>query len=101
VPQVWVQDLSCHWRCISHAFTDYFRLMVVHLGIIGWQVLFYPPLPSMHSLCMQHRITWVCIKAPINTRFRESLGSPRLTLSLRRSTERLYHRRAGPRHQGL
>ena len=34
---VWVQDLACKWHYVSPSFTHYFRLMVVHLGIIGWQ----------------------------------------------------------------
>ena len=34
---VWFQDLACKWHYVSPSFTHYFRLMVVHLGIIGWQ----------------------------------------------------------------
>jgi hypothetical protein len=32
-PQIWFQDLSCSWFFIANSFTDYFRLMIVHLGI--------------------------------------------------------------------
>jgi hypothetical protein len=39
-PQIWFQDLSCNWFFIANTFTDYFRLMIMHLGIPGWQYAF-------------------------------------------------------------
>jgi len=39
-PQVWFQDLSCKWNFIADTFTDYFRLMVMHLGLPHWQYSF-------------------------------------------------------------
>jgi tubulin polyglutamylase complex subunit 2 len=39
-PQIWFQDLSCKWYYIANTFTDYFRLMIMHLGIPGWQYAF-------------------------------------------------------------
>ena len=39
-PQIWFQDLSCNWFFISNTFTDYFRLMVMHLGLPNWQYAF-------------------------------------------------------------
>lgn len=39
-PQVWFQDLSCDWHFIANTFTDYFRLMAMHLGIPHWQYAF-------------------------------------------------------------
>lgn len=39
-PQVWFQDLSCSWYFISNTFTDYFRLMIMHLGIPHWHYAF-------------------------------------------------------------
>ena len=36
-PQVWLQDLGCRWHFLAENFSAYFRLMVVHLGIQGWQ----------------------------------------------------------------
>ena len=39
-PQVWFQDLSCTWHFISNSFTDYFRLMVTHLGLPRWLYVF-------------------------------------------------------------
>lgn len=39
-PQIWFQDLSCHWFFVANCFTDYFRLMIMHLGIPGWQYAF-------------------------------------------------------------
>ena len=35
-PQIWFQDLSCSWFFIANTFTDYFRLMIMHLGIPHW-----------------------------------------------------------------
>lgn len=39
-PQIWFQDLSCNWFFIANTFTDYFRLMIMHLGIPNWQYAF-------------------------------------------------------------
>jgi hypothetical protein len=39
-PQIWFQDLSCKWFFIANSFTDYFRLMIVHLGLPHWQYAF-------------------------------------------------------------
>ena len=35
-PQIWFQDLSCCWFFIANSFTDYFRLMIMHLGLPHW-----------------------------------------------------------------
>jgi tubulin polyglutamylase complex subunit 2 len=39
-PQIWVQDLSCNWYYIANTFTDYFRLMIMHLGLPNWHYAF-------------------------------------------------------------
>lgn len=39
-PQVWFQDLSWQWYFIAQTFTDYFRLMIMHLGLPRWQYAF-------------------------------------------------------------
>jgi len=39
-PQIWFQDLSCSWFFIANTFTDYFRLMIMHLGLPHWQYAF-------------------------------------------------------------
>ena len=39
-PEVWFQDLSVRWHFISHTFKQYFRAMVLHLGIVGWQMAY-------------------------------------------------------------
>eukprot|EP00943_MAST-04B_sp_MAST-4B-sp1_P009259 g9259.t1 len=39
-PQVWFQDMSCKWFFIANTFTDYFRLMIMHLGLPCWQYAF-------------------------------------------------------------
>lgn len=35
-PQIWFQDVSGEWYYIAPSFTDYFRLIVIHLGIPKW-----------------------------------------------------------------
>ena len=32
--------MSCKWYYIANTFTDYFRVMVMHLGIPNWQYAF-------------------------------------------------------------
>ena len=39
-PQVWFQDPSCRWHFIADSFTDYFRLVAMHLGVPQWQFAF-------------------------------------------------------------
>mmetsp|Transcript_13103 Transcript_13103/g.19117 ORF Transcript_13103/g.19117 Transcript_13103/m.19117 type:complete len:284 (+) Transcript_13103:1913-2764(+) len=39
-PKVYFQDLSGHWFFIANSFTDYFRLMVMHLGLPHWHYAF-------------------------------------------------------------
>lgn len=38
--QVWFQDLGCTWCFVANSFTDYFRLMLLHLGLPSWQYAF-------------------------------------------------------------
>lgn len=39
-PSVWFQDFSCVWFFVADTFADYFRLMLVHLGLPHWQHVF-------------------------------------------------------------
>jgi tubulin polyglutamylase complex subunit 2 len=39
-PEVWLLDNSARLSYIAKSFTHYLRLMVVHLGIQGWQAVF-------------------------------------------------------------
>jgi tubulin polyglutamylase complex subunit 2 len=39
-PQIWFQDLSATWFFIADTFTDYFRLMMMHLGVPRWHYAF-------------------------------------------------------------
>jgi len=41
-PEVWLIDQSSRLHYISSSFTHYFRVMIAHLGIIGWQLAFTP-----------------------------------------------------------
>eukprot|EP01062_Namystynia_karyoxenos_P067677 TRINITY_DN61700_c0_g1_i1.p1 TRINITY_DN61700_c0_g1~~TRINITY_DN61700_c0_g1_i1.p1 ORF type:complete len:295 (+),score=72.97 TRINITY_DN61700_c0_g1_i1:90-887(+) len=35
-PEVWFESLDCTWHFIAHTFTDYFRLLIMHLGLPAW-----------------------------------------------------------------
>mmetsp|Transcript_1640 Transcript_1640/g.2460 ORF Transcript_1640/g.2460 Transcript_1640/m.2460 type:complete len:296 (-) Transcript_1640:24-911(-) len=39
-PEVWFQDLSCEWFFVAKSFTEYYRLMIMHLGLPHWQYAF-------------------------------------------------------------
>lgn len=39
-PEIWLLDRSLSWHFIANDFTTFFRLMVVHLGLQEWQLLF-------------------------------------------------------------
>jgi len=38
-PEVWFVDTDSNWFFLTHTFTHFLRIMVVHLGIIGWYTL--------------------------------------------------------------
>ena len=38
--EIWFQDLGLQWHFITHSFTQYFRLCLLHLGIPHWQYAF-------------------------------------------------------------
>lgn len=50
-PEVWFVDQSSRWHFIAKTFTQYFRLLVVHLGVHGWQLAFTPE--GLHSTTQQ------------------------------------------------
>eukprot|EP00002_Diphylleia_rotans_P041228 TRINITY_DN9980_c0_g1_i3.p1 TRINITY_DN9980_c0_g1~~TRINITY_DN9980_c0_g1_i3.p1 ORF type:complete len:215 (+),score=44.70 TRINITY_DN9980_c0_g1_i3:44-688(+) len=39
-PQIWFQDLCGRWFFVCNTFTEYFRLMILHLGLPRWQYAF-------------------------------------------------------------
>mmetsp|Transcript_1958 Transcript_1958/g.2552 ORF Transcript_1958/g.2552 Transcript_1958/m.2552 type:complete len:91 (+) Transcript_1958:34-306(+) len=39
-PTVSFRDNNCQWHPLTTDFTSYFRLALVHLGILGWQYAF-------------------------------------------------------------
>lgn len=41
-PEVWFVDNDSNWHFLTYTFTQFLRIMVVHLGIIGWQMAFTP-----------------------------------------------------------
>eukprot|EP00961_Rhodomonas_salina_P060682 814668-Rhodomonas_salina.1 len=38
--QVWFQDLGRQWHFVAGSFTDYFRLLIMHLGLPNWHYAF-------------------------------------------------------------
>ena len=47
MPEIWFQDNTGAWHFICYSFTQYMRLCVMHLGIIGWLHMFTPEGISM------------------------------------------------------
>lgn len=41
-PEVWFCDLSGFWHFLAASFSDYVRLLLVHLGVRGWEYAFTP-----------------------------------------------------------
>jgi len=41
-PEVWFQDRSARWHFLCASVSDFLRLMVVHVGVNGWQLAFSP-----------------------------------------------------------
>ena len=41
-PRVYFQDLSCRWRLLASSFSEYLRLLTMHLGLPNWQYAFTP-----------------------------------------------------------
>ena len=41
-PEVWFQDRSARWHFLSQSFSDFLRLMIVHVGVIGWPLAYTP-----------------------------------------------------------
>jgi hypothetical protein len=36
--EVWFRDLEGRWGFLADSFSNYYRMMIAHLGIISWQV---------------------------------------------------------------
>lgn len=49
-PEVWFQDHSGGWHFIASTFKQYFRLLLLHLGVIGWQMFFTPEGPPQFTM---------------------------------------------------
>ena len=46
MPQVWFLDRGYEWHYLAPNFTTYFRMMLYHLGLPQWQLLFTPMGPT-------------------------------------------------------
>ncbi|KAL7687300.1 putative tubulin polyglutamylase complex subunit 2 [Plasmopara halstedii] len=40
-PQIWFQDIRGKWSFLAETFSNYYRMMLTHLGIISWQPWLY------------------------------------------------------------
>lgn len=56
-PEIWFVDLSARWHYLCSNFTHFLRLLVVHLGIYGWQLAFTP---EGLSITTQHWMNIFC-----------------------------------------
>lgn len=41
-PEIWLIDHSMRWIFLCLTFTQYLRLAVMHIGVIGWHQIFFP-----------------------------------------------------------
>ena len=41
-PEIWLHDNSLRWHFICSSVSQYCRLMIMHLGILGWPLIFTP-----------------------------------------------------------
>jgi tubulin polyglutamylase complex subunit 2 len=59
ISQIWLVDISYRWHYICQNFSDYVRLLVLHLGIVNWQLVFTPEgltsetIQWMHIFCKE------------------------------------------------
>ena len=56
-PQVWYMDRAYDWHFLAPNFGAYFRMMLVHLGLPQWQLLFTPAGPTPRAKVHQHDTT--------------------------------------------
>ena len=56
--EVWFLDRAMGWHYLADSFTDYFRLMVMHLGLPHWQYAFtdigIPPQAKVGKTTTRH-----------------------------------------------
>ena len=65
-PEVWFVDQSSRWHYLCKTFTQYLRLLVIHLGVHGWQLAFTAEgLPST----TEHWMTMFCKERLIIDRY--------------------------------
>ena len=39
-PEIWLLDFSLQWHYLACNFRHYYRMLITHLGIRGWQYLY-------------------------------------------------------------
>ena len=59
MPQVWLLDRAYDWHYLATNFTSYFRMMLYHLGLPQWQLLFTPMGPTPWAkVSLQHYLLY-------------------------------------------
>lgn len=61
IPEIWLLDLSLQWHYLACTFRHYYRMLITHLGIRGWQYLYtdFGPSPEVKQwfgYCLPHRL---------------------------------------------
>jgi len=41
-PEIWFLDMSSRWHYLCPKFTHYLRILILHMGIIGWELAYTP-----------------------------------------------------------
>ena len=53
--EIWFLDRSLQWHFLANSFTNYYRLIISHLGLPQWQMLFtddgLPPMLYVSHFC--------------------------------------------------
>ena len=72
-PTIWFRDKSKSWHYVAANFTCYYRLLVVHLGILGWQYAFTPQ--GLDPLSVQWMRLYCPERLMLDTQFRNPATS--------------------------
>lgn len=67
--EVWFRDHALAWHLLAGSFTEYYRLMTLHLGLPGWQYALTPVGPS-RATC-----EWFNVFAPLRLAIDRNLAS--------------------------
>ena len=89
-PRVYFQDMACCWRPLAPSFGEYFRLLMMHLGLPNWQYTFTPygldePSRQWFNFLGPERLAINIDTATLNTRTKTTSARRRSASSSARS----------------